>query len=1066
MTDNYYIMEGTGYYKLCFKVRAGSVGTDGGTIKALPIEKQSYTKTADENFAVNLVDMSEIADGRWYEVTQIVYAANYYYLGIQVPGGNSIYIDDIEMRKVDPSTVIPADERLVALNIGGDDYNDDESTKRSFNFEETKIETGMANSAFSISGDQNHGDIAGKSLKIEKNDAISFGAIMGMLLTTKGKTTGEQYRVEWGKTYRVTLYYKTVGTAPSESWMLGVRTGTADFNSNTTFQAVSNPLMLPTTATGWTKYETTFTATGSGDKTYLGLSVYFPKFNAHSGGYAVYIDDVTVEQTDIAIAQSGTRTFDFGLADDNMSSYANSAFTGSYEEHHGDAANGKSLKIYKDSVVSAGKMGAMLTLKNKSSNFVYNVEWGKTYKVTLWYKTVGTASFDPWQLSMYTNDYDAYSNTSRLTKQTISNSLSFPTAATEWTKFEATFTAEQPDYALKGHTALGIGVEFPAFSDNTDYKVYIDDITVRIWQTGDVSCDGKIDSDDLALLREVLLGVYDEKEYNCDINNDGIVDIRDLITLKTLLAKESDPESGALFLSDYKVVCPEEDTYRRSYAAEKLGTILSAKYFSNEMTDDSEEQSDGQPEILVGNTNRAESEEALSILNKRKNNAGDYIIMIKNGNIIINATSDYALETAVEHFLEKFCSKDDSAVISSDYYEYHKANIKANTATLNGVDIKNYVFVTPVDKSFIYSREIENFNAMLCNYYGYELPVYNTKRAEHEYEIFVGPVTRAPSAGNLSADQYKVIQSGKKLTVCGGEDWATAAAMQELTTTVFASLSNKKIAVTNLNKTGSYSQKANTYGLAWSDEFNGSDINTKYWNRRSSAEQIGRDGMPYAYNSDPEYTFVRNGNAVLNSKKIWDASIDNYRYHTAGISTENKVTFQYGYYEMRAKLPKDNGSVSFWTQGIHTGISAPFAEVDVVENFAQSDAVYANVHDWYADNGHVAFGEETTKFAIASRKGMLEGGEDFCEAYHTFGCDWTEEKLTFYVDGNKITEIDISTSDMNIFHMPQYLIFGSGTGECSTNKYPLPPADVFSWEYIIESCRIYQIPGVGSLTIK
>lgn len=530
--------------------------------------------------------------------------------------------------------------------------------------------------------------------------------------------------------------------------------------------------------------------------------------------------------------------------------------------------------------------------------------------------------------------------------------------------------------------------------------------------------------------------------------------------------EEDGEEPESLFLSDYKVVCPEEDTYRRSYIAEKLGTTLSSKYLSNEMSDDTEDPVEGQLEVLVGNTNRAESQEALDILNKRKNNAGDYVIMVKNENIVINATSDYALETAVEYFLKKFCTKDEYAVISSDYYEYHKADIKADTVTLNGVDIRNYVFVTPVDKSFIYNREIENFNAMLCNYYGYELPIYNTKAAEHEYEIFVGPVSRAPSVGNLGSDQYKIVQSGKKLTVCGGEDWATAAAMQELISKVFSSVSDNKIAMTNLNMSGSYSQKANTYGLAWGDEFNGSDLNTKYWNRRSSAVDTGRDGMPYAYNSDPQYTFIRDGKVVLNSKKTWDASIDNYRYNTAGISTENKMSFQYGYYEMRAKLPKDNGSVSFWTQGIHTGISSPFAEVDVVENFAESDAVYANLHDWYEDGGHVAFGEETTKFAIASRKGTLEGGEDFSEAYHTFGCEWTEEKLTFYVDGNKTTEIDISASDMNIFHMPQYLIFGSGTGENSTNKYPLPPSDVFSWEYIIESCRIYQIPGVGSLTVK
>ena len=355
-----------------------------------------------------------------------------------------------------------------------------DTNSKTFDFENTQIENGMANSAFGISADQNHGAVAGKSLKIEKSSA-KLNDIHGMLLTTKGKATGEQYKVEWGKTYKITLWYKTVGTAPSESWMLGVRTGSVDFSGGTAFQTVDNPLMLPTAATDWTKYESTFTVNGSGEKNYLGLSVYFPKFDA-SSGYAVYIDDVTVEQTDSTVAQSNTRTFDFGLIDDNLSSYANSAFSGSYEEHHGDAANGKSIKIYKDSIASAGKMGSMLTLKNKGKNFVYNVEWGKTYKVTLWYKTVGTASFDPWKLKMYTNDFDAYSNTSKLTEQAMNTELSLPTTATEWTKFEATFTAAQPNSSLTAHTALGIGVEFPAFSGNTDYKVYIDDI--KIEETG------------------------------------------------------------------------------------------------------------------------------------------------------------------------------------------------------------------------------------------------------------------------------------------------------------------------------------------------------------------------------------------------------------------------------------------------------------------------------------------------------------------------------------------------------------------------------------------------------
>mgnify|MGYP002672811125 CR=1 FL=1 len=354
---------------------------------------------------------------------------------------------------------------------------------KTFNFDETvKNGNDIGNSAFTISADENHGTGTGKSLKIERTAVTTRDTNMGMLLTTKGKLDGEKYQVEWGKTYKVTLWYKTVGTAPSDSWMLGVSTGPIAFSGSRTAQSVSNPLMLPTTGSDWTKYETTFKATGSGTNTYLGLNVCFPAFDAYSGNYAVYIDDVTVESTDTAIAQSSTKTFDFGLIQDNISGYANSAFSGSTEQYRGAAANGKSIKIYKDAVASAGKMRSMLTLKDKSdSNFVYNVEWGKTYKVTLYYKTVGTFKNDKaWSLGIATGKLDGFISGS--TDQTLDNSLDFPKQATDWTKLETTFTAIESDSKKQGNTCLGIAVNFPVFSDNTGtdaYAVYIDDVTVE-----------------------------------------------------------------------------------------------------------------------------------------------------------------------------------------------------------------------------------------------------------------------------------------------------------------------------------------------------------------------------------------------------------------------------------------------------------------------------------------------------------------------------------------------------------------------------------------------------------
>ena len=421
-----------------------------------------------------------------------------------------------------------------------DDFTIEKTDQKVFDFENLyneRVNWDISNSAFK-GGYSEDSAIMGQSLKIARNDITGVNNVQGLLLTTAKSKNEGTYALVPNKNYKVTFRYKTVGTAPSDAWKIGLYTCSSSNIHSRNHQDISNPLYLPTIATdGWLKYETTFTAKCDDSANLLAMSVFFSEFAACESDYKVFIDNLTVEETDTLISKSNEMTFNFGNTKYEKGNVAkNTAFEVVTNVYHGETLQGHSLQIYKDKT-GAGKHFALLTDYNEEKGIKYNVSWGKTYKLTLWYKTEGTVpGGNAWKFNMYTGSND-FTNGKNLTEQKINNPLSFPTEATnEWFRYETYFTARQEAEKNNEANYLGVAVEFPEFSDNTDYKVYIDDVTVSEMLTGDVNCDGEINSNDLALLRMALLGI-DVNAYNCNVNDDTVVDIRDLVALKKIFTE-------------------------------------------------------------------------------------------------------------------------------------------------------------------------------------------------------------------------------------------------------------------------------------------------------------------------------------------------------------------------------------------------------------------------------------------------------------------------------------------------------------------------------------------------
>ena len=505
--------------------------------------------------------------------------------------------------------------------------------------------------------------------------------------------------------------------------------------------------------------------------------------------------------------------------------------------------------------------------------------------------------------------------------------------------------------------------------------------------------------------------------------------------------------------STYPMIYPAGLNETAQFSVNRLITRLNTKYAMINYSDDTAAPKAGQPELLIGNTNRAESKAAYNMLvSNRSNNAADYIIMVKNGSIVINALSNYALEKATVFFFKELC-KGEFADIKENYALFHKASLKAGNGNIAGTDIANYKIVMPRNKSFIYSKEADRLAENICEAIGIEIPITDDRSAEQKYEILIGNTSRAASNIRPGSDKYTVREAGGKVIVLGDSDIATAAAVKELSAQLIGKSQVKLAAGINIIK--SYSKSGSDYNLVWSDEFNGSSLDTGKWQRQSEVADAYDGGKLYRDNTDSN-SYIENGKLVIKGTK------EGINYRSAKLITMDSMNFQYGYFEIKAKLPKGKGMwPGFWTN-TKFGDKA-FSEIDVMEMFGQSDTIHSTVHRWWmvdSGNGH----EQLNCYVPSQRFYTLKNNELFNDDFHTIGCEWTDEYIAFYLDGIKYTEVDITAENMDVFHQPLYLIISMAVGLTGIEK----PDENTPWPglYEIDYCRVYQKPGLGALYLS
>ena len=173
--------------------------------------------------------------------------------------------------------------------------------------------------------------------------------------------------------------------------------------------------------------------------------------------------------------------------------------------------------------------------------------------------------------------------------------------------------------------------------------------------------------------------------------------------------------------------------------------------------------------------------------------------------------------------------------------------------------------------------------------------------------------------------------------------------------------------------------------LIWADEFNTDGApNSSNW-----GYDIGHGDSGWGNNEVQYYTDESKNVRVENGNLIIEALKEDGEWTSARLKTQGKQSFQYVTVEVRAKLPQGSGTwPAIWMLGADFADAGwpACGEIDIMEHVGKDPGmVHGSLHS-------------PSSFGNTQNSGSTEV-PDFSEAFHVYEMEWTQNRITFKVDG-------------------------------------------------------------------
>ncbi|HEY3581911.1 MAG TPA: family 16 glycosylhydrolase [Pyrinomonadaceae bacterium] len=185
--------------------------------------------------------------------------------------------------------------------------------------------------------------------------------------------------------------------------------------------------------------------------------------------------------------------------------------------------------------------------------------------------------------------------------------------------------------------------------------------------------------------------------------------------------------------------------------------------------------------------------------------------------------------------------------------------------------------------------------------------------------------------------------------------------------------------------------------LVWSDEFNGTTINTANWGYDLGNSGFGNNELEN-YTSRPENARIENGMLIIEARR---ESLGGSAYTSARLKTQGKQSFGINtWVEARINAPEGQGIwPAFWMLGnsISTVGWPSCGEIDIMEMRGQNPFQNFGTIHWADANGqHASFG------------GTFNSSTSLAAGFHTFAVSRTASTITWYVDRVQYAQANIA----------------------------------------------------------
>jgi beta-glucanase (GH16 family) len=225
------------------------------------------------------------------------------------------------------------------------------------------------------------------------------------------------------------------------------------------------------------------------------------------------------------------------------------------------------------------------------------------------------------------------------------------------------------------------------------------------------------------------------------------------------------------------------------------------------------------------------------------------------------------------------------------------------------------------------------------------------------------------------------------------------------------------------------------------DDFNGVSLDTSKW---STQYPSGNGGEQQYY--APDAFTLQDGILKITAEK---RTMQNYPYTSGIITTRGTFSQQYGFFALRAKLPKGQGFwPAFWMLPVQPNYPT---EIDVFEMLGNAPNIIYMTNHWMGSD------KEPQKNQIAYL------GADFSAGFHTFAVRWSASELIWSVDGVEQYRTSVGIPNSPMFLLANFAVGGTWPGNPDSST-PFPSQMQIDYVHVYQyQCHLGPIAVTNQL---